>query len=99
MLYYNEFSNGVRYVKEYDEQKHGEPRFRDSSAVAIYHSSLYVSAVFDTVEEALEAWGRYSLKPVYMPDSSVVIPAEYFNKTPRFWPLQPYNFNAVEVVC
>lgn len=79
MKYYNEYSNGRRYVRAYDEEKHGAPRVVGKSAF-LYHGAVIVSAetIFTTEEAAFAWWGKYSLIPVIMPDGREVIPAQYF---------------------
>ena len=79
MLYYCEYSNGRRYVREYDEAKHGAPRIVGKSAF-LYHNMICRSAdsIFSTEEAALASWGKYSNKLVIMPDGSEVTPARYF---------------------
>ena len=84
MLYYGEYLNGRRYVRAYDEEKHGAPRIAGKSAF-LYHGSIIVSKenIFNTEKAALASWGKYSTKPVIMPDGGEVIPAQYFgNDTP-----------------
>ena len=85
MMYYAEYSNGRRYVRAYDEEKHGAPRIVGGT-VFLYHNMICGSAVniFTTEEDALASWGKYSNKPVIMPDGREVIPAQYFgNDTPE----------------
>ena len=85
MLYYGEYSNGRRYVRAYDEEKHGAPRIVGRSAF-LYHSAVIVNAdnIFTTESAALAWWGKYSRIPVVMPDGGEVIPAQYFgNDTPE----------------
>ena len=85
MLYYGEYANGRRYVRAYDEEKHGAPRVAGKSAF-LYHNAVSVSAenIFTTAEAALASWGKYSSIPVVMPDGGEVIPAQYFgNDTPE----------------
>ena len=79
MLYYGECSNGRRYVREYDEEKHGAPRVVGKSAF-LYHSAVIVSKenIFTNEKSAIASWGKYSNKPVIMPDGSEVTPAQYF---------------------
>ena len=79
MLYYGEYSNGRRYVRAYDEKKHGTPRIVGKSAF-LYHSAVIMSEcnIFTTEEDALASWGKYSNKPVIMPDGREVTPAQYF---------------------
>ena len=84
MLYYCEYSNGRRYVRAYDEAKHGAPRIAGKSAF-LYHGSIIINAdnIFTTESAALASWGKYSNKPVIMPDGREVTPAQYFgNDTP-----------------
>ena len=79
MLYYCEYSNGRRYVRLYDEKKHGAPRVVGKSAF-LYHGSVIVSKenIFTNEEAVLASWGKYSNKPVIMPDGREVTPARYF---------------------
>lgn len=79
MLYYCEYSNVRRYVREYDEKKHGAPRIVGKSAF-LYHGSIVTNAdnIFTTEPAALASWGKYSNKPVIMPDGREGTPARYF---------------------
>ena len=79
MLYYCEYSNGRHYVHAYDEKKHGTPRIVKKSAF-LYRGSVIVSKenIFTNEKAALASWGKYSNKPVIMPDGGEVIPAQYF---------------------
>ena len=79
MLYYGEYSNGRRYVHAYDEKKHGTPRIV-GNIVFLYHNTICGSAdgMFSTEEAALASWGKYSNRPVIMPDGREVTPARYF---------------------
>ena len=79
MLYYGEYLNGRRYVRAYDEEKHGAPRIAGKSAF-LYHGSIITNAdgIFPTEEAALASWGKYSNKPVIMPDGREVTPAQHF---------------------
>ena len=79
ILYYCEYSNGRRYVRAYDEKKHGEPRIVGDT-VFLYHNTICGSAdgIFSTEEAALASWGKYSMIPVIMPDGGEVTPARYF---------------------
>ena len=79
MLYYCEYSNGRRYVRAYDEKKHGTPRIMKKSAF-LYRGSVTTNAdnIFTTECAALASWGKYSNKPVIMPDGREVTPAQYF---------------------
>ena len=79
MLYYGEYVNGRRYVRAYDEEKHGAPRIVGDT-VFLYHNTICRSAdgIFTTEEAALASWGKYSHIPVIMPDWREVTPARYF---------------------
>lgn len=79
MLYYCEYANGRRYVRAYDEEKHGAPRVVGDT-VFLYHNAICGSAdcIFTTEESALASWGKYSVIPVIMPDGREVTPARYF---------------------
>ena len=79
MLYYGEYLNGRRYIRAYDEEKHGAPRIAGKSAF-LYHGSIIINAdnIFTTESAALASWGKYSNKPVIMPDGGEVTPARYF---------------------
>ena len=83
MLYYGEYLNGRHYVREYDEERHGEPRIVGNT-VFLYHNTICGSAgnIFSTEEAALASWGKYSNKPVIMPDGREVTPARYFGNDP-----------------
>ena len=79
MLYYDEYLNGRRYVRAYDEEKHGTPRIAGKSAF-LYHGFVITNAdnIFTTESDALLSWGKYSNKPVVMPDGNETTPARYF---------------------
>ena len=79
MLYYGEYLSGRRYLRAYDEEKHGVPRIVGKSAF-LYHGSIITNAdnIFTTESAALASWGKYSNKPVIMPDGREVTPARYF---------------------
>ena len=79
MLYYGEYLNGRRYVRAYDEKKHGTPRIMKKSAF-LYRGSVIVSKenIFTNEKAALASWGKYSRIPVIMPDGREVTPAQYF---------------------
>ena len=79
MLYCCEYSNGRRYVRAYDEEKHGAPRIVGKSAF-LYHGSVITNAdnIFTTESAALAWWGKYSWIPVVMPDGEETIPVQYF---------------------
>ena len=84
MLFYGEYSNGRRYIRAYDEAKHGAPRIVGDT-VFLYHNTVCGGAdgIFTSEKSALASWGKYSRIPVVMPNNSEIIPARYFgNDTP-----------------
>lgn len=92
MLYYCEYSNGRRYVRAYDEEKHGAPRIAGKSAF-LYRGSIITNAdnIFTTESAALVWWGKYSRIPVVMPDGGEVIPAQYFGNDTLVSVFIPWN--------
>lgn len=92
MLYYCEYSNGRRYVREYDEEKHGAPRIVGKSAF-LYHGSIITNAnnIFTTEEAALASWGKYSMIPVIMLNGGEVIPAQYLGNDSAADVFIPWN--------
>lgn len=77
MFYYCSFEYGHRYVVAYDETKHGVPR-RTGNRVFLAHGAISVPAVYTSCTEALSSYGKYSTRPVFMPDGSKIVPAKYF---------------------
>lgn len=79
MFYYCSYSNGRRYVRAYDDEKHGAPRFA-GKIMFLFHNSVCGSAdnLYKTEREALKGWNEWSEKPVVMPDGREVVPAVYF---------------------
>ena len=92
MLYYGEYLNGRRYVREYDEEKHGEPRIVGDT-VFLYHNMICGSAdgIFSAEEAALASWGKYSNKPVIMPDGREVTPSQYFGNYTAAYVFIPWD--------
>lgn len=79
MLFYAKYENGQRYICEYDEREHGAPRIVSDNWAYIYHKSVIVNRVYKTESEAMvDAWGKYSNKPVILPDGTETTPARYF---------------------
>lgn len=81
MFFYTDYNpaTDTRSVLSYDEKKHGVPRVVSPDTVFLYHGSLITSRVYDSEAEALAmAWGKYSNKPVIMPDGNEITPARYF---------------------
>ena len=78
MFYYCSYSNGRRYVRAYDDTKHGVPRIVSDTTTFLYHNSVMVSRVFPSERAALAWWGEWSEKPVIMPDGREVVPAWEF---------------------
>lgn len=79
IYYYNSFENGKRCVIKYDENISGPAQVYNSHTVFLYHRSVITSTIYNSEAEALKSWGKYSLKPVIMPDGSEVVPVRYFN--------------------
>ena len=98
MLYYCEHSNGRRYVRAYDEEKHGAPRIVGKSAF-LYHESIIINAdnIFTTESAAIASWGKYSTIPVVMPDGGEVIPAQYFGNNAAADVFIPWNMVRGEI--
>lgn len=79
MLFYGKYENGKRYVCAYDEKKHGSPRVVSDKLTFIYHNSVNVNSVYQTEREAMKnSWGKYSNRPVILPDNTETTPARYF---------------------
>lgn len=80
MLYYINYNpaEDKRYVLAYDEEKHGKAQVVNDHTVFLFHRSIIVNAVYNTEDEALKAWGEWSVKPVIMPDGEETIPAYFF---------------------
>ena len=80
MFYYADYNpaTDTRSVLSYDEKKHGVPRVVSPDMVFLYHNSLITSRVYNSEADALLSWGKYSNKPVIMPDGSETTPARYF---------------------
>ena len=79
MLFYGKYENSKRYICAYDEEKHGAPRVVSDNLTFIYHNSVMVNRVYKTEQEAMKnIWGKYSNKPIIMPDGTETTPARYF---------------------
>ena len=80
MLFYADYNpaTDTRSVLSYDEQKHGMPRVVSPDLTFLFQGSLITSRVYNSAEDALLSWGKYSNKPVIMPDGSETTPARYF---------------------
>ena len=79
MLFYGKYENGKRYICAYDEEKHGAPRVVSDNWTYLYHNSVIVNRVYKTEREAMaDSWGKYSNKPVILPDGTETTPARYF---------------------
>ena len=80
MFYYTDYNpaTDTRSVLSYDEKKHGMPRVVSPDTVFLYRGTLITSRVYNRAEDALMSWGKYSNKPVVMPDGSETTPARYF---------------------
>ena len=78
MLYYCSYSNGRRYVRAYDDKKHGAPRVVSDNTTFLYHNSVMASRVCPSERAALAWWGEWSENLVIMPDGREVVPAWEF---------------------
>ena len=79
MLFYGKYENGRRYICAYDEEKHGSPRVVLDNLIFIYHNSVSVNRVYQTEREAMAgSYGKYSIKPVILPDGTETTPVRYF---------------------
>ena len=79
MLFYGKYENGQRYICAYNEEKHGVPRVVSGNLTFIYYNSVMVNRMYKTEREAMaDSWGKYSNKPVIMPDGTETTPARYF---------------------
>ena len=77
MFFYTDYNpaTDTRSVLSYDEKKHGMPRIVSPDTVFLYRGSLITSRVYNSAEDALLSWGKYSNKPVIMPDGNETTPA------------------------
>ena len=81
MFFYADYNpaTDTRSVLSYDEKKHGVPRVVSPDLTFLYHGSLCTRRVYNSEADALAtAFGKYSNKPVVMPDGSETTPARYF---------------------
>lgn len=80
MFFYTDYNpaTDTRSVLSYDEQKHGTPRVVSPDMTFLYRGSLCTRRVYNSEADALLSWGKYSNKPVIMPDGSETTPAHYF---------------------
>ena len=94
-LFYNSFHEGKRMVVVYDS-KHGVrpiPSTMFPNQAIIYAGSLIVNELFKKLEDAIKAWGEFSLTPVLLPNGDYICPMEYFHAD-RYAAenvLKPYN--------
>ena len=79
IYYYNSFENGKRRVIKYDEEINGKVRHCDKR-IFLYHNAASVTEIFNSLDEAIEAWGEYKTYEIILPDSTITTPAKYFNK-------------------
>lgn len=58
----------------------GKPRVISDDLTFIYHNSVMVNRMYKTESEAMAgSYGKYSSKPVIMPDGTETTPACYFD--------------------
>ena len=91
IYYYNSFENGKRRVIKYDENISGPAQVYNNYTVFLYHRAVITSTIYNSETEALESWGKYSWKPVIMPDGSEVVPVRYFHVSLFNDVLVPYS--------
>ena len=83
IYYYNSFENGKRRVIKYDEDISGKVRYCKtgmSERYFLYHNAGSVGAIFNSLDEAIKAWGEYKTYEIILPDGTMTTPARYFNK-------------------
>lgn len=79
MLFYGKYENGKRYICTYDGKNHEAPRVTSNNLTFVYHNSVSVNRIYKTEREAMaDSWGKYSNKPVILPDGTLTTPARYF---------------------
>ena len=79
MLFYEKYEHGQRYLCASDEEKDGAPRVVSDNLTFIYHNSVMLNRLYKTEREAIKnIWGKYSNKPVILPDGTETTPARYF---------------------
>ena len=80
MFFYADYipATDTRRVLSYDAKKHGMPRVVSPDMTFLYRGALCTRRVYNSEEDALLSWGKYSNKPVIMPDGSETTPARYF---------------------
>lgn len=93
MKYYASYKpeTGKTHIVAYDEVKRGAPRIVNDHTTFLYHNSIIVSRVYDTVDDALlGSLGKYSNAPVVLPDGHQTTPDRFF-RTARH--VDPINQN------
>lgn len=81
MKYYASYKPemGKTHIVAYDEVKRGAPRIVNAHLTFLYHNAISLDRVYDTVAEALRGCcGRYSKRPVILPDGSETTPDRFF---------------------
>lgn len=81
MKYYVTYQpeTGKDRVIAYDEAKHGAPRIVNPHLTFLYHNAICLDRVYGTVAEALRGCcGRYSNRPVILPDGRETTPDRFF---------------------
>jgi|GEM_PF-3346968 hypothetical protein len=81
MKYYASYKpeTGKTHIIAYDEAKRGAPRIVNDHTTFLYHNSIIVSRVYNTVADALlGSLGKYSNRPVILPDGRQTTPNRFF---------------------
>lgn len=79
IYYYNSFENGKRRVIKYDENISGKVR-HCGKRILLYHNAVSVAEIFNSLDEAIKAWGEYKTYEIMLPDGTMTTPAKHFNK-------------------
>ena len=79
VYYYNSFENGKRRVIKYDEDISGNIK-RCGKRIFLYHNAISIAEIFNSLHEAIKAWGEYKTCEIILPDSTITTPSKYINK-------------------
>lgn len=79
IYYYNSFENGKRRIIKYDENISGNIR-HCGKRIFLYHNAVSVVEIFNSLDEAIKAWGAYKTYEIILPDGTITTLARYFNK-------------------
>lgn len=79
IYYYNSFEDGERRVIKYDANISGHIR-HCGKRILLYHNAVSVTEIFNSLDEAIKAWGEYKTYEIILPDGTITTPAKHFNK-------------------